>query len=115
MSRSRKTTLCPRALNARTSARNVVACPFPHDDVIDNPRITMSSGFVISLRGVLDAFEEICLVQTRVEQLLKLFGAMLVSVLGQDALPRGVADLAGARLAQRPQVANHVVATARDE
>src|SRR5437868_12221836 len=47
MSRSRKQTLCPRALRARTSARKVVACPLPHEEVIDRPKITMSNGLVM--------------------------------------------------------------------
>src|SRR3954469_15206237 len=33
--------LCLRACNARASARNVVACPFPHEDVIESPKITI--------------------------------------------------------------------------
>src|ERR1041384_7825487 len=47
MSRSRKQTLCPRLLSARTRARYVVACPFPHEEVIDRPKITMSNGLLM--------------------------------------------------------------------
>src|SRR6185436_3959851 len=41
---SRKRLLCPRAASSRTKPRYVVACPLPHDEVIDSPSITMSSG-----------------------------------------------------------------------
>src|SRR5215213_5175488 len=52
MSRSRKHTLCPRALRARTSARKVVACPLPHEEVMERPKITMSNGLVMYLMFV---------------------------------------------------------------
>src|SRR5438552_5984425 len=40
-SRSKKTMRWPRVCSARARARYVVACPLPHDDVIDNPRMVI--------------------------------------------------------------------------
>src|SRR5262245_18908049 len=42
-SRSRKSTVCPRATSSRMSPRYVVACPLPHEEVMESPMITMSS------------------------------------------------------------------------
>src|SRR5829696_6203045 len=61
MSRSRKHTLCPRALRARTSARNVVACPLPHEEVMERPKITMSKGFVMYLVFSVQPLCSLCL------------------------------------------------------
>src|ERR1051326_8838730 len=47
-SRSKKSTRCPRACSARTSARYVVACPLPHDEVIARPKMTI---FMARLSG----------------------------------------------------------------
>src|SRR5215208_5996780 len=43
-SRSRNVMSWPRAPSWRTSARYVVACPLPHDEVIESPRMTICIG-----------------------------------------------------------------------
>src|SRR3954447_10284044 len=75
-SRSRKMTSWPFAAGSRTSARQVVAWPLPHDEVIDSPRMTMFTA------GGLSSFQD----------LGHLPGAMCVRVLRENAFQRGIAD-----------------------
>src|ERR1051325_7665554 len=97
MSRSRKQTLCPRALSARTSARNVVACPLPHEEVMDKPKITMSSGLVIS-NYTDDSTPPFNFV---FEETLQLLRTMFICVLSQHSLPCGFTHPSRLVLVQR--------------
>src|SRR5207248_3731621 len=45
---SRNKTRCPRAASARTNPRYVVACPLPHEERIDRPRMTIERCFILS-------------------------------------------------------------------
>src|SRR5437763_8223181 len=40
---SKKVTLCPFLSNSLTNPLKVVACPFPQDEVMDKPNITISN------------------------------------------------------------------------
>src|SRR3954454_2285061 len=98
-SRSRKTTSWPFAASSRTSARQVVAWPLPHDDVIDRPRMTMFTA------GRLSSFQN----------LGHLPRAMRVRVLRENALQGGVADAAGAIGVERADELRDFGAVVRDE
>src|SRR5947209_15215312 len=98
-SRSRKTTSWPFAASSRTSARQVVAWPLPHDDVIESPRMTMFTA------GGLSSFQNIS----------HLPCAMRVRVLRENALQRGVADAARAIGVERTHELRDFGAVARDE
>src|SRR5215208_4561572 len=95
MSRSRKHTLCPRALRARTSARNVVACPLPHEEVMERPKITMSKGLVMYPKNSNLSHYGIPHFNNHfvVKQSLQLQRAMLISVLSEDPPPRRFTNL----------------------
>src|SRR5436305_6530751 len=98
-SRSRKTTSWPFAASSRTSARQVVAWPLPHDDVIESPRMTMFTA------GGLSSF------QNRGH----LPGSMRVRVLREHSLQRGVADATRAIGVERAHDLRDFRAIARDE
>src|SRR5947209_531505 len=98
-SRSKKTTSWPFAASSRTRPRQVVACPLPHDDVIESPRMTMFTA------GGLSSFQN----------LGDLPRAMRVRVLREDALQRGGADAARAIGGERSHELRHFGAAARDQ
>src|SRR3954469_19821061 len=98
-SRSRKTTSWPFAASSRTSARQVVAWPLPHDEVIDSPRMTMFTA------GGFSSFQD----------LGHLPRAMRVRVLCENAFQRGIADAARAIGVERAHDLRDFGAVVRDE
>src|SRR5918993_2959500 len=83
-SRSRNSTSCPRAVISRTSARYVVACPLPHDDVIERPRMTSERRS--DIRSDHQGGTQLA------EQQRHLRGTVSIRVLGENPRACGLAD-----------------------
>src|SRR5512133_3238358 len=96
---------CPRACKACTSARYVVACPLPHDEVMARPKMTIFmawlSGGGLGPLAPQDGGD--------------LPGAAGVIVVAERTLPHGLSDGACFIAAHRPQPAHHVFRATGDQ
>src|SRR5215212_954799 len=112
VSRSRKRMSWPRWERARTRPRKLVACPFPQEEVMESPRMTMRfAGTGLSRR---------CLFRggggsAEREDLFHLAGAVGVGVLAEDSGEGGVADLGGAGGGEGAKVGGDIFAGAGGE